>query len=74
MRGQVIAIYMVVVTILGNTVGSSAVSAFTDYVFHADAAVGRSISIVAPVACVLAVIVLAVGIPAYNRKAARPDA
>ena len=69
MRGQVIAIYMLVVTVLGNTVGASAVAGFTDYVFHNDAAVGHSISIVAPIACVLAAIVLAVGIPAYNRRA-----
>jgi MFS family permease len=74
MRGQVIAIYLVVVTIVGTTLGTSAVAGFTDYVFHNDAAVGWSISVVASVAALLGAVVLAAGIPAYNRKAAFPNA
>ena len=74
MRGQIIAIYLVLVTIVGVGSGSSAVAAVTDYVFMNDAAVGYSITTVATTAAVLSIILLSIGIPAYKRKAAGADA
>ncbi|HLB31642.1 MAG TPA: MFS transporter [Gammaproteobacteria bacterium] len=73
MRAQVIAIYLLVVTIFGLSSGPSAVAAVTDFYFHDDTAVGKSISIVAVSACVLGVIVLYRGIDAYLIKVNQKD-
>ena len=69
LRGQMIAIYLVMVTIFGTGIGPSAVSAFTDFFFGNDAAVGRSISVVTTLASIIAATLLAMCLPAYRRKA-----
>ena len=68
LRGQMIAIYLVMVTIFGTGIGPSAVSAFTDFVFGNDAAVGHSISVVATLASIIAATLLAMCLPSYRRK------
>ena len=70
MRGQIIAVYLVMVTIFGVGFGSSAVSAFTDFVFANDLDVGRSISLVATLSSIISATLLAIGLSAYRRKAA----
>ncbi|TAJ94068.1 MAG: MFS transporter [Gammaproteobacteria bacterium] len=72
-RAQVVAIYLLVVTIFGVSFGPSAVAAVTDYYYHDDAAVGKSMAIVAASACVLGVITLYRGIDAYKRKVNQKD-
>lgn len=72
-RAQVVAIYLLVVTIFGVSFGPSAVAAVTDYYFQDDAAVGKSMAIVAVSACVLGVITLYAGIGAYLRKVNQKD-
>ncbi|HKJ73625.1 MAG TPA: MFS transporter [Alphaproteobacteria bacterium] len=69
MRGQVIAVYLVMVTIFGVGLGPSAVSAITDFVFANDAAVGHSISAVSTVAALISAGLLIIGVPAYKRRA-----
>jgi hypothetical protein len=49
------------------------VAAVTDYYYHDDAAVGKSMAIVAASACVLGVITLYRGIDAYKRKVNQKD-
>jgi MFS family permease len=73
MRGQIIAVYLIMVTILGVGCGPSAVAAVTDFVFVDDDAVGKSIAIVATVAVVLCAGLLAASIPAYKRKMAQAE-
>ena len=68
MRGQIIAVYLVGVTIFGVGLGPSAVSAFTDFVFANDLDVGRSISVVATLASIISATLLALSLRAYRRK------
>jgi MFS family permease len=67
-RGQVIAVYLLVVTLVGLAGGPSLVAALTDYWFHDDAAVGSSIAVVGAGASVVSALVLLLGVGAYRRK------
>jgi len=67
-RAQVTAVYLLVVTLVGLALGPSLVAAFTDYVFHDDVAVGKSIAIVASLAAAASAAVFVLGIGAYRRK------
>jgi len=73
MRAQVLAGYLALVAFLGLGIGPSAVAAVTDFYFANDAAVGSSISIVVSIAAALSAALLALGIPAYIRKAEREE-
>ena len=53
MRGQVSAIYLFVAGIIGLGLGPTLVGLATDFVFHNDAAVGKSIALVGTVALVI---------------------
>jgi len=66
MRAQMTAIYIATVGILGLGTGPSTVAAMTDFVFHSDAAVGTSLSIVMTVASAVSVIVLLMGLKAFS--------
>jgi MFS family permease len=67
-RGQIIAVYLLVVTLVGLAGGPSLVAALTDYWFHNDAAVGSSIAVVGAGASVVSALVLLLGVGAYRRK------
>jgi MFS family permease len=58
MRAQVSAVYLFIVTIVGLGFGPTAVALLTDRVFHDDAAVGTSLTIVLIVALSLAAVLL----------------
>lgn len=58
MRGQVIAIYLLLLNLLAQIVGPSAVAFLTTYVFKDDSTLGQSLSIVCGVAALLAIIIL----------------
>jgi MFS family permease len=73
MRAQVIAIYLLAVTVIGLSGGPSAVAAVTDFYFADDAAVGISIAIIAGLASLLGAIILSLGIGAYQQKAGQSD-
>lgn len=68
LRAQVIAVYMLVVTLVGLALGPSLVAAMTDYYYHRDAAVGSSIAVVTSAACAASILVLSLGVGAYRRK------
>ena len=68
MRAQVIAVYLLAVTLIGTAIGPSAVAAMTDYYFRNDAAIGSSIAVVATIAAMLSVLVFSLGVGAYKRK------
>lgn len=68
LRAQIIAIYLLSVTIFAVTTGPSAVAAVTDFVYQDDAAIGSSIAIVATAAVILGAAALAAGMRAYENK------
>jgi MFS family permease len=65
MRGQAVALYFLGSNLLGLGLGPTVVAATTDYVFQDDAALGRSLALVAAV-----LVPLAIGIMLAGRKAA----
>lgn len=74
MRAQVIAVYLLIVALIGSAFGPSLVAAMTDYYYHSDAAVGSSIAVVTAAASALGAVILSLGIGAYRRQAAMPAA
>ena len=68
MRAQVIAIYLLAVTLIGTAIGPAAVALMTDRYFRNDAAVGSSIAVVATIAAALSAVVYWLGVGAYERK------
>jgi MFS family permease len=74
MRAQGAAVYFFVLSLVSSTVGPTAVAAITDYVFHADAAVGWSLAITNVVGMAAAILLFLYGMPAYRATiAARGD-
>lgn len=73
MRAQVIAIYLLLVALIGQGIGPSAVAAMTDYYYADDALVGSSIAVVVGIACVISTVLYWIGIGAYERKVNSPD-
>lgn len=67
MRGQISALYVFVVNILGLGLGPSIVAAFTDFLFGSDLAVGKSLALLAGILGPLGVIILYSGFKAYRR-------
>jgi MFS family permease len=70
MRGQIIAIYIFVLTLFGLGAGSPAIAAMTDFYFQDDAAVGKSVAVVTAASSSIGVVLLWVGIGAYRRAVA----
>ena len=68
MRGQIIAIYLFVINLIGLAIGPSAVAAITDFYFKDDMAVGMSLTLVTVVASIVGAIILGSGMKAYIRK------
>lgn len=68
LRAQIIAIYLLTVTIFAVATGPSAVAAVTDFVYRDDTAIGSSIAIVATTAVVLGAVILTAGMRAYEDK------
>jgi MFS family permease len=62
MRGQVAAIYLFVINLIGLGLGPTAVAVLTDYVFHDDNMVGYSLLVVNIVAHLLAALILWAGL------------
>ena len=66
MRGQIAALYVFVVNILGLGLGPSIVAGFTDFLFGSDLAVGKSLALLAGILGPLGVIILYAGLRAYR--------
>lgn len=73
-RGQIAAVYLFVVNIIGIGLGPTLIALITDYGFANDAAVGRSMSIVAGAAAVAATALMLHAIPAFRRSLHRARA
>jgi MFS family permease len=68
MRGQVGALYGLVVNLIGLGLGPTAVAVFTDYVFHDDNMVGYSLLVVNSTAHLLAALILWTGLKPFVRS------
>jgi MFS family permease len=68
MRGQIIAIYLFAVNLIGLGIGPSAVAAMTDFYYQDDMAVGASLAVVTVVASIIGVVIMGLGMKAYIRK------
>ena len=69
MRAQISVIYMLVINVIGATMGPTAVALVTDYVFADPSMVGYSISVVCLVASPLALAALLFGMTGLAREA-----
>ena len=58
MRGQVMALYLLVANLIGLGLGPTVIALTTDYVFGYDAAIGKSIALCAAVLCPIAAFIL----------------
>ena len=71
MRGQVSAVYLFTINLIGLGAGPTAVALVTDHVFHNDGLVGASILLVGTVANVLSAVILWSGLKSYVRSQGR---
>jgi len=71
MRGQVGAVYLFTVNLIGLGAGPTAVALVTDHVFHNDAMVGSSLLIVGIAANIVSVAFLWAGLKSYVRSQRR---
>ncbi len=74
LRGQMAALYLFIVNIIGLGLGPSAIAAFTDYVFADEAAIGASLAAATTVIAPLAAILFAFGRRPFARAVARMTA
>lgn len=65
LRAQVVAVYLLIANLLGNTVGPTGVGAMTDYIFKDEARLGDAISLVAPILYIIGAIIAALAIKPY---------
>ena len=70
MRGQVTAIFLFIFNVIGTGLGPTIVALFTDYLFHSDRMIGRSIAIATLALGVLTAIIMWLGIKPYGRAMA----
>lgn len=68
MRGQAVAVYLLVANLIGLGLGPTVIAATTDFVFQNDAAIGQSIALCAAILCPLAALILASGLPAIRQE------
>jgi len=67
LRAQVVAVYLLIANLLGNTIGPTGVGAITDYVFKDAARLGDAISIVVPVLYIIGAIIACLAIRPYTK-------
>jgi MFS family permease len=71
MRGQVTAIFLFIFNVIGTGLGPTVVALFTDYLFHADRMLGRSIAVATLVLGCLTAVIMWLGIKPYGRAMAQ---
>ena len=68
MRGQVMAVYLLVANLIGLGLGPTVLAATTDYVFGADEAIGQAIALCGAVLCPVGALLLWLGLSAIRRE------
>jgi MFS family permease len=66
MRGQAVAVYLLVANLIGLGLGPTVVAACTDFVFHDDAAIGKSLALAAAILCPACALILYSGLGAIR--------
>ena len=74
MRGQVSAIYLFFVNIIGIGMGPTLIALATDHAFGDDAMLGVAMSLVAGASAILAALTLGFGLPAFRASLKRAEA
>lgn len=74
MRGQVAALYLFTISIVGTTIGATTVALLTDFVFADPLAVGKSMAVVAAVMAPTALAIMAPALRPFRDAAARAAA
>ncbi len=68
MRGQVMAVYLLVANLIGLGLGPTVLAATTDYVFGADEAIGQAIALSGAILCPLGAAILLAGIKSIRAE------
>ncbi|MBX3707607.1 MAG: MFS transporter [Pseudomonadales bacterium] len=68
LRGQVVALYLLIASLLGLGLGPTVVALATDFVFRDDAAIGKSIALAAVVLGPVSILILWQGLPAIRAQ------
>jgi MFS family permease len=71
LRGQVMAITLLFVNLIGLGLGASLIAAITDFGFHDEGSIRYSISLTGAILLPLIVLLITVGMPVYRRALAR---
>ncbi len=73
MRGQVSAIYLFFLSLIGMGLGPTLIASFTDYVFRSDLALGQSIALAVAIAAPLSALLLWLARRPYREALERAD-
>lgn len=68
LRGQMSAVYMFVLNIVGMALGPTLVALMTDYVFMDELAVGKSLSVMCGSAVAIAIVLFGLGLKPYRQS------
>ena len=71
LRAQVVAVYLLVANLLGNTIGPTGVGAFTDFIYKDELRLGDAISTVAPILYILGAAIACLAIRPYSQVMGR---
>jgi MFS family permease len=74
MRGQITALFLFVFNVIGFGLGPTAVALFTDYVFHSENLVGRSLSMASATLAPLGALMIWLSLKPYGRSVAQARA
>lgn len=67
LRGQTVALYFLVANFIGMGLGPTVVASATDYVFHSDAALNKSLALCGGIVIPLAGLIMLWGLPAIRK-------
>jgi len=73
MRGQISAVYLFVVNIIGLGLGPTAMALVSDKIYGTDQAIGLGMAWISGIACVLATLLFLYGLKPYRESVARAD-
>jgi len=74
MRGQISAVYLFVINIIGLGLGPTAMALISDKIYGTDQAIGLGMAWISGISCILAVLLFLYGLKPYRESVARADA
>ena len=67
LRAQIVAVYLLIANLLGNTIGPAGVGLVTDYIFKDPSRLGDSISVVAPLLYLTGALIALMAVKPYDQ-------